>query len=475
MHDEDSEAAAQALMTDPLALFDQSITRMHSIDRGDLEAMQTIAIQKRFDQQYGRIKILTDLADRLGITEVRAFSDLVPLLFPHTIFKNYPTSLLDQKRFDLMTKWLGQLTTYDLSAVDVEGCDGIDDWIDRLDEQTELQPITSSGTTGTLSIIPKTKHSGACAMKIARDFSFQTFGVEPSHEDLHPEVDVIWPNHADGKLGHLRMANMTRTEFTGGDESRFHALYSEAVSSDVMFLAAKMRQAASRGELDRLQIDPKLMAKKDEFAALQARRPVEMAAFFDKVTTELRGKRVYMSGAYPILYEMAAAGLEKGIRQVFAPDSVVRTGGGSKGVVLPDNFMEVIREFLGVERLDEIYGMSEVNAMHWACEHGHYHVQPWVVPFVLDPDTGEALPREGVQTGRAAFYDVTNDSHWGGIISGDEITLDWRGECPCGRSTIFIHHDIMRYSEKAGVEDDRISCAATLDVHDEAVDFIKGL
>lgn len=475
MIDNHIQASAKTLMEDPLALFGNSITRMHTIDPQELVAIQRAAMHSRFNEQYGKIKVLTDLADRVGVSEVTEFSDLVPLLFPHTIFKNYPSSLLDKKRFDLMTQWLDQLTAYDLSELDVEGCDGIDDWIDRLDEQTPLQPITSSGTTGTLSIIPKTKHSGAYAMKIVRDFSFQTFGVEPTYEDLHPEVEVIWPNHADGKLGHLRMAKMTRTEFTGGDESRFHALYSEAVSSDVMFLAARMRQAASRGELDRLEIDPKLLAKKDEFVALQERRPKEMAAFFDKVTTELRGKRVYMSGAYPTLYEVAAAGLEKGISGVFAPNSVVRTGGGSKGVALPDNFMEVIKEFLGVEQLDEIYGMSEVNAMHWACEHGHYHIQPWVIPFVLDPDSGEELPREGVQTGRAAFYDVTNDSHWGGIISGDEITLDWRGNCPCGRSSNFIHHEIMRYSEKEGVEDDRISCAATVDVHDEAVDFMKGI
>jgi hypothetical protein len=469
------EQSAKKLMTDPLGLFDHSITRMHTVDKEDLEAIQKIAIRLRFEEQSHSIKVLKDLVERLEITEVNEFDDLVPLLFPHTIFKSYSASLLDKKRFDLMTRWLDQLTTYDLSGVDVDDCEGIDDWIDRLDAQTELQPITSSGTTGTLSIIPKTKHSGAYAMKIARDFSFQTFGVEPTEEDLNPEVDVIWPNHADGKLGHLRMAKMTKTEFTGGDESRFHALYSEAVSTDVMFLASKMRQAASRGELDRLEIDPKLLEKKDEFVALQERRPQEMAAFFDKVTTELAGKRVYMSGAYPILYEVAAAGLEKGIRRVFAPNSVVRTGGGAKGVVLPANFMDVIREFLGVDDLHEIYGMSEVNAMHWACEEGHYHVQPWVIPFLLDPERGEALPREGVQTGRAAFYDVTNDSHWGGIISGDEITLDWRGECPCGRSTIFIHHDIMRYSEKEGVEDDRITCAATVDVHDEAVDFMKGL
>ena len=31
----------------------------------------------------------------------------------------------------------------------------------------------------------------------------------------------------------------------------------------------------------------------------------------------------------------------------------------------------------------------------------------------------------------------------------------------------------MRYSEKQGVEDDRISCSATQEVHDEAVNFMK--
>ena len=33
----------------------------------------------------------------------------------------------------------------------------------------------------------------------------------------------------------------------------------------------------------------------------------------------------------------------------------------------------------------------------------------------------------------------------------------------------------MRYSEKQGVEDDRITCAATEDVQNEAIDFMKGI
>ena len=107
--------------------------------------------------------------------------------------------------------------------------------------------------------------------EVWRQFLFQSSGASRQPSEVDPVVDVIWPNHASGKLGHhLRMAAMLKREFTGGDESRFHALYSDAICTDLMFLASKMRAAASRGELDRLEIDPKLLARKDEFIAMQA-------------------------------------------------------------------------------------------------------------------------------------------------------------------------------------------------------------
>ena len=65
--------------------------------------------------------MLRKLADRLGITELNEFDDVVPLMFSHTAFKSYPSALIDKKRFDLMTKWLDKLTSYDLSNVDTTG------------------------------------------------------------------------------------------------------------------------------------------------------------------------------------------------------------------------------------------------------------------------------------------------------------------------------------------------------------------
>jgi hypothetical protein len=338
-----------------------------------------------------------------------------------------------------------------------------------------LEVLPSSGTTGTLSIIPKDKRGAEEGMQIWKICLFQTFGDDPTEQQLHPSVDVIWPNFASGKLGHLRIASMIRRGFTGGDETKFHPLYSGSVDTDLMFLASKMRAAASRGELDRLEIDPALAARKDEFIAMQARQPQELDAFFTRITEELRGKRVFMIGTYSLMYDIAKAGLERGIKEVFARDSAILTGGGMKGVVLPADFMNVITEFLGVDRIQVGYGFSEASTFHWACEEGRYHVMPWVIPFVLDPETSEPLPRTGRQTGRAAVYDILLRAHWGGVISGDEVTIDWDLVCPCGRTSVAYEKDIMRYSEKKGVDDDRITCAATHEVQNEAVDFMKSV
>ncbi len=462
-------------MDDPINFFGRSYTQMHTIGRPELAELQRQAIAIRFRQHHESIEILRKLADRLEIKALTKFNDVVPLLFSHTAFKSYPAALIDKKRFDLMTKWLDKLTSYDLSRVDTNGCNSIDEWIDRLDQQTPLEVITSSGTTGTLSIIPKDKRGAEEGMQIWKICLFQTFGEEPTEQQLHPSVEVIWPNFASGKLGHLRIASMIRRGFTGGDETKFHPLYSGAVETDLMFLASKMRAAASRGELDRLEIDPALAARKDEFIAMQARQPQELDAFFARITEELRGKRVFMIGTYGLMYDIAKAGLERGIKEVFAKDSAILTGGGMKGIVLPADFMDVITEFLGVDRIQVGYGFSEASTFHWACAQGRYHVMPWVIPFVLDPDTSEPLPRTGRQTGRAAVYDILLKAHWGGVISGDEVTIDWDLLCPCGRTSVAYENDIMRYSEKEGVEDDRITCAATHEVQNEAVDFMKSV
>ena len=120
------------------------------------------------------------------------------------------------------------------------------------------------------------------------------------------------------------------------------------------------------------------------------------------------------------------------------------------------------------------YGMSEVMAIHSMCSHGRYHIAPWAIAYCLDPKTSEILPRKGKTTGRAAFFGLMARHAWGGFITGDEITIDWDSQCPCGQTTYHLDPLIQRFTDKSG-DDDKITCAATVDAHQEAMTFLANL
>lgn len=472
---DDLDKAAEQLLTDPMGLFDNSVNQLESVDRDTLAEVQRRAMALRFAEHYEGIEILHKLADKHGITEVVEFDDVVPLMFAHTAFKSYPASLLINKRFDLLAKWLDKQTVYDLAHVDLDGCSGLTEFVERIDAQSELNVLTSSGTTGTMSLIPKSKKMTVYGMQSWHKFMFQEFGTEPTEEQLNAAVDVVWPNFSKGTVGVLRTIPQLIDAFCGGDRSRFHELYDFGIDSDLLVLASQLRIAAAKGEMDKVEISPDLLAKKEAFEAQLVKMPADMTRFIEEMTEQLAGRRIFTVGTAQHLYDMAVAGIERGAEQVFAPDSIILTGGGMKGAVLPDNWLDVVKQFLGVDRLRKGYGFSEGGTFHWRCDEDRYHVMPWVIPFVVDPVTSEPLPRTGVATGRGAFYDLLSDSHWGGVITGDELTIDWDTPCACGRTSVHIADDIVRYTEKEGIDDDRITCNATQSFAEEAVDFMKGV
>ena len=237
-----------------------------------------------------------------------------------------------------------------------------------------------------------------------------------------------------------------------------------------MYLAGRVRAAQARGELDRLEINPALRARREQFEREQRELLESLPRFIDRSIERLRGERVWVLATWNVLYAMAQAGLERGVENVFAPDSLVTTGGGAKGQIVPDDWEETVKRFVGVDRIQHAYAMTEMTGLSKLCEHGRYHWEPWVIPFVLDPSDGTLLPRSGVQTGRAAIFDLLPRSYWGGFVTGDEVTATWE-PCPCGRTTAHIERRIERYSDKRG-GDDKITCAASDDAHRAALEFL---
>ncbi|KUE84816.1 hypothetical protein ASL20_31995 [Cupriavidus necator] len=464
---------AELLLNDPAALAGHNYQTWQHLPRAELDAVKLEALKRRFAELRDRIPVLKKLADAEGVHGIETFEDVVPLLFQHTVFKSYPPSLLEKQNFTQINKWLGKLVTPEvaqaIAAVDVSGCTGLDDWFDTMDKALpDLRISHTSGTSGTLSLLPTSLREWDKACDVRRLHVWKTEGPETPQPDLH----IVYPYYRRGYLSHLRGNDfMIRALLPG--ESNFHCAYPMTLSSDVLHLGAKLRAAHARGTLDRLEIAPDLLRKKKTFDAMQAEMPKYLASFFEEMATHLRGKRVYMGATWNLLHDMAKAGLERGLEGVFHPDSYITTTGGAKGLIQPDGWREAVLRFTGAQTVHETYAMSEVlSGSSPRCEHGHYHFSPTAVPFVLDPETSRPLPRRGRVTGRAAFYDLGADIHWGGFITGDEITVEWDQPCPCGRPSAYIVGPIQRYSEKQG-GDDKITCAATESSHREAMDFLN--
>ena len=210
--------------------------------------------------------------------------------------------------------------------------------------------------------------------------------------------------------------------------------------------------------------------RREEYLRAQAQSGQDVKAFFETLPERLGGRRIQLLGSVGQLYDMAVAGLANGMEGVFAPDSLIVMGGGSKGREMPEGWHETICRFLGVPDIRDGYGMTEMSMSMRSCPHGHYHMPPVYVLFILDSKTGEQQPRTGVQEGRLGFYDLTRTDLWGGFLTGDAVTLHWGDitPCACGRRGAYLTKSIRRYSQEEG-GDDKITCAGAPQAHDNAL------
>jgi hypothetical protein len=462
----------RAFANSPAEFFGHSWHAMQHVPSDELAALQLGALRMRFAELRARIPTLARMVGEMGIASIGELGDAVPLLFQHSVYKSYPASLLMRARFAELTRWLDRLTTVDLAGVDVCGCESIDAWLDRLEEQTDLRVLHSSGTTGTMSIVPRSTLEWDEMGRAFRCGLFQfsdPLGVGGRHDGEW--FELIWPLWRTGRSAITRFPGMALAHLMGTEE-RLHALRPGRMSSDAAFLAGRVRAATARGELDRLEISEALVRRREEFEREQQEMAQSLPRFIEQTARELQGRRIWMLATWNVLYGIAKAGLDAGLERMFAPDSLVTTGGGAKGEVVPDDWEQTVQRFTGVERIQHCYVMSEITAINKLCERGRYHFEPWIVPYVLDPQDGSPYPREGEHRGRCAVFDLLAQTYWGGFITGDEVTMSF-ARCDCGRTTPHLARAIERFSEQQR-GDDKITCVAAEDAHRAALEFLTG-
>ena len=468
VHGLENAADVEPIERDDLSnMVERSWDELFGMDRLQREEFQLRSLRRRFDELFPKLSSLRVQVEDAGISRIGRLEDVVPLLYHDSVYKSYPVSLIEKNQFDRLTRWLSGYTTVDLTNVNVSRCDGVDSWIDTLDAQTPVRVIHTTGTSGKLSFFPRS------TVEIRSFFRshlkvHEGFGSEPGVRlgDGQTRMIVINPTPRHGRQIRHRCFPLMRKYVTPAPDQLY--TLDHEVSADLVSLSGRIRIAQAKGELSKITLSDSQRAALVKYLADLDKRPADAASFYQRIAAELRGKRVLAGGFTNLLQDAARTGLERGMRNIFAPGSIGMTGGGNKEGVLLPNWLDLVREFTGIRKWAMNYGMSEMISMVPMGDEGWYHLPPYVIAFLLDPVSGALLPRTGVVTGRLAFYDLLAQTNWGGIISGDKVTIDWDGPSPSGRKAPRIRADITRYSAEITGED-KVTCAATVDQTDTAL------
>ncbi|HEX8057608.1 MAG TPA: hypothetical protein VF481_13175 [Novosphingobium sp.] len=449
MTDQTLEAQSQADRL--VALVDQD--NPFDIPFSELLPQQIEAINERFQDRVGQIKLLQNRAEEGGITEIRRMEDIVPLLFAHTAYKSYPEGWLIDRKWDRMGKWLDTVSTHRVKPVDPAAVSGLDSWLELLMDQGHFVGC-SSGTTG------------KCAMMNGTTFDMEFSG----HALLQAQIWAgLAPNH-DRKIIAVGMtASTPKNNATGAP--MVEAFTDPAAPPfapnvpkitigsivDMVVLRKKIADGtALPADLEYYEEQSKIRA-----AAMDSAVEQTAQAFIDN-----RDRKLHIMGLFGPFYQVAEMVRERGYSAKDFAENTMFSSGGLKRAQVPENYKQIVFDTFNItpERICHTYGMQEINTTAPRCSANRYHIAPWVMLLVLD-ESGENLippPATGEAEGRAAFFDLSMDGRWGGVISGDKIRATWE-PCACGNSSPSVHEDIQRYADLA--EGDKIACSGTIDAY----------
>ena len=420
------------------------------ISEEELRPLHIAAAQESFEEKRGSIPVLDKRARDTGITAIRSLNDMAPLLLSHTNYKSYPASFLAQKRWKPLLQWLSLVSTPNYDDVDVEGVADIDEFLDRLWAKGYCVN-TSSGTGGKVSLIPKSKAD----MDLLKAYVWHHRNIEADLEP-HNQFHFFHFGPVRGTYSAANSAAYNVEGFARLDST--YVLIDEPMRNSAIMHMAEMRKRIADGE-----------AMPDEIAAFESQAAEQAKRFSDRFDwmvdrlMEVRHERVWISGMTAQSWDLMQRLKARGLRTAeLGPGSIVTGSGGRKHLKLPDDFQEQLGAFFGTTG-PGAYGMSE---MSWGCPNcrkGRYHMHPFAAALILDQPGQKMQPREGIVEGRFAFMDPTMEYRWGGMISGDKLTVDF-SPCPCGRKGMTILHPVQRYTDITG-EEDKIQCAGSIDAY----------
>jgi hypothetical protein len=430
------------------------VVEAFSMPSEQLEPLQVKAAQEFFALRRMQIPVLDRRARETGIESIESLDDIVPLLFSHTTYKSYPMSFVTEGRWDRLLRWFSTLVSTSVEGVDLSRVTDFDGFIAALWASGNCAVVTN-GTTGKVSLLNRTtSDNDRYRANVAKTMAWPN----PATPEHAHHVFKFMPDGGP----YLMMVASAAQEYWFAKPGSIHAL-----SDQPLEVAGVVRMAQMRTRIAEGTASPGEIADFEAEMRGKAERNQARASEMTDMLIDLRHEPMIIGGPWLQMWNVMLRARDRGIGEgEFHPDTIIVCGGGTKNAPIPPDYREQIMAFLGPVRANQAYGMSEMSWQYAMCEAGNYHICPWIVPLLLDVAGERLMPRQGVQTGRFAFLDLGFDGRWGGMITGDKVTIDFTQTCGCGRKGAVMHPEISRFAALG--EEDKIGCAGTID------GYIKG-
>jgi hypothetical protein len=429
------------------------------IPYSDVIDTQVKAVNERLQERKDHIRLLAHRLRDAHLTEVRSRDDIVRLLFPHTAYKSYSESTLLGQKWDRLGKWLDAVSTYRVPQLDTSKIQDIDDWVGQLERSGHHLSCTS-GTTGKAAmLVASSKDLEWVKRDTVNAFAWGS-GVQPAQDRR------VFGLAGVAALPRGRAAREAQIAAFGDPQKPAFGYPISPITIGKITKMIVLRKSIADGTA----MPAELAAYEEESAARQKEIDDAVGITADALV-EARHDKLFLGGLWAGIYNVAKAVRDRGYSaKDFHPENTIYVGGGLKRAVLPADYREFVYGTFNIspEQNFQNYSMQELHTGMPRCrEGGRYHVPPWLVPLVLDKD-GDVLHQDtkGEIEGRAAFFDLSLDGRWGGVISGDKISLSFE-RCACGNRSPSIRDNVVRYADLEG--DDKITCAGTIDA------YVRGL
>jgi hypothetical protein len=417
----------------------------------ELRPLQIQAMQERLAERQHQIPVLARRVRDTGVEAITDFSDAVPLLFAHTVYKSYPDSFVAEGRWDQMCRWLGTLSTVEPHGIDMSHVTNLDEWVACLSDHNHYVAC-SSGTSGKASFL----HYSAWERDAFVDDFVRVIRWTTGVEALSDRpVFLLGPRRGPQRM----VPFLNGVAKAVGRPDATYWLTDEPITIGEMNELGRLARAMATGKAT-----PGEVAESERLAAdRQERMRARLESLIDAVLDHRHEPSIFCGAVsqFLMIMEMIQA---RGLADLkFHPDTLLVGGGGLKGLSAPDNFQELLIEFFGIDHSHFVrgYSMSELGTgVFPTCSAARYHCPPWIVLLILDR-TGERLlnPSSGEVNGRVGLFDITAQGRWGGVISGDNVDAQF-SRCPCGRPGPTVRN-IVRYVD-LDEGDDKLTCAGTL-------------